>query len=316
MSGAASPRRRTRRCSGSAAASSKGRPRGLASCRERPGSFCSVCAKRPASCSTATQVTLAELLAADEVLLVGTTTEVLSLVTIDGQTDRRRSSRSGGPPSPARIPDRGRSMAGLGAGLSRRCQRPCPMSMTRVPDGEPPTSTTRSRPTSGASPCRARRCAWWSCRSGRSNRSSPSSDRWRTCWPARTRTVEDVVVAFRGARGLESCPGAGDGRIDRSARPGHDARRPPGPRRISTRCWRRSTIATTSSASVRTSSRSGSGDGWRDWPGSSVFAVPVRDVHSPCRLHRAEKLAGDRRSSRRRRSWTSRSWPRRPSWAT
>ena len=64
-----------------------------------------------------------------------------------------------------------------------------------------------------------------------------------------------------------------------------------GPRPTWIRSWRRSTTATTSSAGGRPAAGSGSGAGWRHVPRRLVFAVPLRDVHSPCRLHRLEKLA-------------------------
>ena len=58
----------------------------------------------------------------------------------------------------------------------------------------------------------------------------------------------------------------------------------------------------------------GPGEGWRRWllslPRRLVFAVPLLDVHSPCRLHRREKLAAIP-CSRHPRSSMSRSWPRR-----
>ena len=61
----------------------EGRPRGRASCRGPPGSCSSGSPTRSACRFAEARVTLAELIAADEVLLVGTTIEVLPIVRID-----------------------------------------------------------------------------------------------------------------------------------------------------------------------------------------------------------------------------------------
>ncbi len=79
-----SPRRRTPRCSGSAAAGWRGRPRGRPSCRGRPGTSCSAWPQEVGIPFAEARVSLPELLAADEVLLSGTTTEFIAIVSVDG----------------------------------------------------------------------------------------------------------------------------------------------------------------------------------------------------------------------------------------
>ena len=126
---------------------------------------------------------------------------------------------------------------------------------------------------------------------------------------AMERVVETRIVSRSKTVSAPPWPAAWPATIADGA--GHDGRGSRRPRLTSIRSWRRSTTAITSSAGGRPGAGSAASDGWRRGRGAWCSPSP-RDIHSPCRLHRLDKLAAIRFNPPRR-SWTSRSSPRRPS---
>ena len=194
-----------------------------------------------------------ELCQADEVILTGTTIEVMPVVAIDGRPDRRRHARSGRA-ADFRRPSRGRSRPGWRA---TRHDRP-----TMDDDAG---AALAARPSArGGRPGRGDRGRRRLDDPGRSPRGSP------TCSTSAAGESELVVVEPSDGRGEALAPG--DGRRDAAPGARHHGRGSPGRRAISTPCWRPSSGPTTSSAA----DASGSSERLRAEARGPALAAPVR----------------------------------------